>query len=89
MSNINWPEFIAKNGFAAFLLVAVLWYVRSDFIVPAREEAKATRVAHDQFVDRVVESTAANTKSLGSIDATLKQIRDDQRKFPAVAENVK
>ena len=84
---INWMEFIAKNGFAAFLLVFVLWYVRTDFIIPAREETKATRIAHDQFVDKVVESTVANTKSLGSIDSTLKQIRDDQRKFPAVAEN--
>lgn len=69
----DWKQWLSKQGFISVLLVAVLYVIRSDLLLPmvhSLQEVSATMQEIEKGQDRVIELQM--------------QMRDDQRKFPAI-----
>jgi hypothetical protein len=71
---LPWKE-IGKYGFATVAAVFLGVYYRVDAVLPQR-----------QLINKLVEVTERQAKTEAEQTLILRAIRDDQRKFPAVAE---
>lgn len=76
---------ISKYGFAAIAAAALAVYYRIDVVLPAREQNKSLLEVNQQQA----KTQDQQTKILAAMAGDIQQIKQDQRKFPAVADAAK
>lgn len=90
--NSLWAQ-IGKYGIATVFAVILLGILRYDMILPANEDRKSTtnalieaNKANTEINRSLTESYQKMSTAVDGQTTILREIRDDQKKFPAVRE---